>query len=265
MEVAVGSIPSSTATSTFAGFYNPCLGARVWLSNTEIVLPADLRSTGSIVLVSLRVGSQARLTRLEPPVCEFPSELRLCDVSAADRTILAVHSSPLDSPRLVCAKIDIGVGAQGLESTQSSSGSSSTVPVWRDLPIDVVSAELRGNATTEVIQIVPTDAVASDAAQGFEAIYTSPLSAAPPPLVVMPHGGPHSSFHTGFNTAIAFLTAAGFATLQARFRGCAAIPLLADEPARLHRAPRFVPSRFQSAPQRRRSTTAARSGSGRSR
>ena len=59
--------------------------------------------------------------------------------------------------------------------------------------------------------------------RSFESIFTRPvdISTPPrrPPLVVMPHGGPHSVSTTSFSVELAFLNAAGFATLQINYRG----------------------------------------------
>ena len=46
-----------------------------------------------------------------------------------------------------------------------------------------------------------------------------PPAPAPPPLVVMPHGGPHSVVTASFNPQVAYLTAAGYATLIVNYRG----------------------------------------------
>jgi len=40
-----------------------------------------------------------------------------------------------------------------------------------------------------------------------------------PPLIVMPHGGPHSSNSTGFLTSVAYYALAGFAVLMINYRG----------------------------------------------
>lgn len=48
---------------------------------------------------------------------------------------------------------------------------------------------------------------------------TLPKGAEKPPLVVMPHGGPHARDYWGFDPSVQFLASAGYAVLQVNFRG----------------------------------------------
>jgi acylaminoacyl-peptidase len=57
----------------------------------------------------------------------------------------------------------------------------------------------------------------------FEAILTYPVLAAGelrrPPIVLYPHGGPHSASDGGFNVDVGTLVGAGFAVLLVNYRG----------------------------------------------
>ena len=48
---------------------------------------------------------------------------------------------------------------------------------------------------------------------------TLPKGSEKPPLVVMPHGGPHARDYWGFDPSVQFLASAGYAVLQVNFRG----------------------------------------------
>ena len=91
-------------------------------------------------------------------------------------------------------------------------------PLFRCSLSEDFAPKLRGCPPPTLLQVSPS---AEDGGGGtFEAILVLPPPApAPPPLVVMPHGGPHSVVTASFNPQVAYLTAAGYATLIVNYRG----------------------------------------------
>ncbi|KAL4719679.1 hypothetical protein ACJJTC_003000, partial [Scirpophaga incertulas] len=58
-----------------------------------------------------------------------------------------------------------------------------------------------------------------DAVKSFTAIYVAPKSGGKVPLIVWPHGGPHSGFVNSFSMEAALFTMLGFSLLQVNYRG----------------------------------------------
>ena len=76
-----------------------------------------------------------------------------------------------------------------------------------------VSLNSGGDITTRVITL-REDNIA------FQGILSTPRSAKqPPPLILAPHGGPHSVCLCTFNPTLSFFSAMGFAFLQVNYRG----------------------------------------------
>ncbi|XP_028174250.1 acylamino-acid-releasing enzyme-like isoform X1 [Ostrinia furnacalis] len=74
-------------------------------------------------------------------------------------------------------------------------------------------------ATSSVQYLQLTHENSEDSVKSFTAIYMAPQKEGKLPLVVWPHGGPHSGFVNAFASEAAFFAMLGFAMLQINYRG----------------------------------------------
>ncbi|CAI5979169.1 unnamed protein product [Closterium sp. NIES-65] len=232
IDIPINSIISVVARAEeqggFPGLYAAGAIANPWLADGRtLLLTTAWRSTQAIISVHVESG---RVSRLTP---EGPISWVLLDVR--NNVVVAGASTPACPTKLMLGRVNAGwLKQEGW--------------LWSEIsPPHVEYADAVENALKstefEVIPIVPsvskTQGLTEGAKQPFEAIFVrrqpeaaaapppagskvAPAPAAPaalPPLLVVPHGGPHGVSTTNFVMPYAYLCALGYAVLHVNYRG----------------------------------------------
>lgn len=180
----------------FPGIYVwSILPERCWTADGKgVIFHTRWRSYMKIVLVNCSDKSVTVLT-------SAPGAWSLLDVK--NDILLASHSSPNSPPKLMIAALPEVVPESGLS--------------W--IPVAQSYHSLEKEITWEVLSFAPSEN--SDFKDEYEALLLRPVMEddTKPPLIVYPHGGPHSSFAGDFGLPLACLCRLGFAILCVNFRG----------------------------------------------
>ncbi|XP_075288481.1 acylamino-acid-releasing enzyme-like isoform X2 [Opisthocomus hoazin] len=183
----------------FAGLYGEALPPRCWAADSRrAVLGTPQRSRTDLLLVDTEVATVTNLTAGSPEGCWELLTLQW-------DLLVATCSAPNRPPSLVVSALP---------------------PAGRELPLCWVPVEdtpTVPGVTWKTLTVRPPCSGQSPAAHGtqaFEALLLSPLDgAAPHPLVVCPHGGPHAVFDARWRPSMAALCRLGFAVLLVNYRG----------------------------------------------
>ncbi|XP_075370223.1 acylamino-acid-releasing enzyme [Mycteria americana] len=186
-------------TEAFAGLYAETLPLRCWAADSRrAVLGTPQRSRTDLLLVDTEAATVANLTAGLPEGCWELLTLQW-------DLLVATCSAPHRPPSLLAAVLP---------------------PAGRELPlrwVPVEDAPTVPGVTWKTLTIRPPCSGQSPTTHGtqtFEALLLSPPeSAAPHPLVVCPHGGPHAVFDARWRPSMAALCRLGFAVLLVNYRG----------------------------------------------
>eukprot|EP00735_Rhodelphis_limneticus_P013462 TRINITY_DN716_c0_g1::TRINITY_DN716_c0_g1_i1::g.18388::m.18388 TRINITY_DN716_c0_g1::TRINITY_DN716_c0_g1_i1::g.18388 ORF type:complete len:898 (+),score=194.27,sp/Q338C0/AARE2_ORYSJ/30.65/8e-64,sp/Q338C0/AARE2_ORYSJ/30.10/1e-12,Peptidase_S9/PF00326.16/5.5e-33,Abhydrolase_5/PF12695.2/1.4e-08,Abhydrolase_6/PF12697.2/2.9e-06,Abhydrolase_3/PF07859.8/8.4e-05,COesterase/PF00135.23/0.0077,CDKN3/PF05706.7/0.016,PD40/PF07676.7/0.22,PD40/PF07676.7/3.7e+03,PD40/PF07676.7/7.3e+03,DLH/PF01738.13/0.1 TRINITY_D len=221
----VSGIPKNELEA-FPGLYSDAFSNRMWLDDgVHIVMATSWRSQQHIVCINTDTGMVRRVrvqvtTPQGASLGENGGAWNILDVSFGQ--ILLTYSSPNRHPCLVIAS-----ARQILDSIANSNNSSSgngNANVAIDVTGQLVfEGELR-NLEYTVLSIPPSlvnqDLTAAGVDQNIEAIMVRKRGVTGPlPLVVMPHGGPHSAYTSSFDTGSGFLAELGFMCALINYRG----------------------------------------------
>eukprot|EP00271_Cylindrocystis_brebissonii_P008724 TRINITY_DN23204_c0_g1_i1.p1 TRINITY_DN23204_c0_g1~~TRINITY_DN23204_c0_g1_i1.p1 ORF type:complete len:820 (-),score=144.15 TRINITY_DN23204_c0_g1_i1:1094-3553(-) len=213
LNIIIDVVPRAEEAGGFPGLYCTSIVPQPWLvsDNRTLLLTTVWRSTQAIIAVHVENG---RVSRLTP---EGPISWGLLDI--CQNAVIAGASTPACPTKLMLGRQNAGwLKAEGW--------------LWSEISpphveyADSVEAALK---STE-FEVIPVPVVArgqplsEGAKQPFEAIFVrrqqADLAAGVlPPLVVVPHGGPHASTSTTFSMPYAYLTALGFSVLHVNYRG----------------------------------------------
>ncbi|XP_054752252.2 acylamino-acid-releasing enzyme-like [Lytechinus pictus] len=196
--ITVDVVQSPSDERPFPGLYVGRFDQNCWLDNEIALVSTAWRSNQAIIAINICSGKVTRVTDSQ----EFGSWL-FCDIK--ERFILAYRSSPTNSGQLV-----IGVMPQEGDISGIS---------WK--PLHEASVTLP-DVTWNVITLKPKTDQSSDI--DFEAIILKPTedlvsSEKKPPLIVMPHGGPHSLISTGYLMFPGAFCRLGFVIACVNYRG----------------------------------------------
>ncbi|RMX52916.1 hypothetical protein pdam_00010942 [Pocillopora damicornis] len=166
----------------FPGIYNLylTLADRCWTPDgNSVILSTVWRTSQKIVLINCKDKTVTNLTS-------------------------ASHSSPNSPPKLMVATLPPDIPEPGLS--------------W----IEVAHSEilnLENEISWKVMTLAPSEN--ADFKDEYEAVFIKPglKDETKPPLIVFPHGGPHSAFLSDFSLSSACLCKLGFAILGVNFRG----------------------------------------------
>lgn len=188
------------AWGTFPGIYCSALPALCWAADSRrLVLDTAQRSQQDVFVVDTQTGATTSLTAGAPQGS--------WSVLTIDRDLLvAKFSTPSCPPTLKVAVLP-------------SAGQEAQVQ-WVCLqdapPVPSISWSIR------TLQPPPEQEHPQYGGLDFDAILLRPSegpTAQKPPLVVMPHGGPHTVFSAGWTLYPAVLCRVGFAVLLVNYRG----------------------------------------------
>ena len=169
----------------FTGLFSPHFSPRCWLDEQTLVVSGAQGETMVPIIININTGL---VTVPSSPSCHG---VEVLDV--AGDLVLGKRSDPLTPPYLVVARL----GDSLAELTFSPVG-------------DVPECPVPGLTWTSQ-QFNPGHV--------FTAHYVGPRSGEEVPLIVWPHGGPHSVITTDFKTVVMFFCQLGFGVLFVNYRG----------------------------------------------
>lgn len=177
----------------FYGIFNTGFPKRPWASNNRLFLNTYQKYTINSYIINTDTGD---ITELE---YENGSQLI---VDTKDDIVLALRRSFFVPDNLVIAKLP----PQGAEHSLA----------WTKIGSSVSVPEVEGCTYKYFDLSVPGETVG-----GFNAIYLGPKSdnEKKVPLIVWPHGGPHSAFANYFFLGAAFFLSQGYSILLVNYRG----------------------------------------------
>ncbi|BHF59724.1 hypothetical protein SprV_0100268500 [Sparganum proliferum] len=238
-EVIVPLVASPNSKTGFPGlFLADGLPDRIWLSDSKaLVLSSQWASEQALLLIDLRqeISLSDRIIRLPSPLSEVPTDAGHAgygSVSLLDihEDVVVVRASSPTAPhflaisRLPPTVLQAKAGVSQMKWLNICPGDkvNGPIPILKGVRWDILehSAETPDQrfdvSRFESILIQPTDPVSLKTAFGssIDLNWTSPLG-----LIVLPHGGPHSSFSTEWLSLVAAFVASGFACLLVNYRG----------------------------------------------
>jgi len=173
--------------SQFCGIYSPSLSQRCWLDADTLLLSCPQGETNRALKVSLSSKSVE--------VMSHEAGVSVLDISQG--YVLAVSSQPTTPHHLLIARV---------------SSSLTFIPVSSPLPCPVA-----GLGWSSIL----IDDPLTPPTLAYTAHYIGPLEgeADNTPLIVWPHGGPHSVITTDFKTIVMFYCRLGYGVLFVNYRG----------------------------------------------
>ena len=203
-KVVVSKVSDTTSSSTFAGFYGSNVPKYVWLDQHHVVYTVAVRSRNRIAIVSLSDGK----VQMMHPESKHLTDHVLLSVDAKNGRVLFLKSSITSRPDLMSSQRD---------------GSTSCLFVYdkkREQYVFPPSHEKCAVETSNVeIRQISYD---KKNKRSFESVLTLPRDEHGKkkyPLIVAPHGGPHSVTTLSYRTDLHFLCEVGYATLCVNYRG----------------------------------------------
>jgi acylaminoacyl-peptidase len=177
----------------FPGFYSS-FEKQCWIcinNQLLLVMSTNWRSSSAIVTINVATGQIARISNLIDHHWTFLG-------ATHDGYIVAKRSAPNHPGVLVMTKY-CGEGCA----------------VWQELDaIDYSeNAQLLLKEISFSVHSIP------DRGANVEAILVCPKNRKNRPLILMPHGGPHSSFTTNFSASVAAFVSHGYAVVLSNYTG----------------------------------------------
>jgi acylaminoacyl-peptidase len=167
-----------------------------WVSDTELLLCTTWGSADAVIHVDTATGAVRRIT---PPQAEA-GHWQLLD--AAPGVCVAVVSTPQSPPCLAVAEAPAWTWRHVLPAAPEPHSAALAALEWSIVDVPLPGRPAGAPAEVEAILLRRT-----------------PTDARPPPVILVPHGGPHTACVAGYVPSLAFLAASGFAVLQVNYRG----------------------------------------------
>lgn len=203
----------------FPGLYCTNVLSSPWLSDgCSLVLSSIWGSMQVLLAINVVSGKVSRISP-ENSISSWSA------LAVHDNVVLAVSSSPASPPKLKYGCLS-RVDTVNDENTRCS---------WLDIPIPLIdySEKVKASLSStefEILKIPVKDQdffLTEGAKQPFEAIFVSSRfsgesesqESACKPLIVILHGGPHSTSLTSFSRTQAFLSSLGYNLLFVNYRG----------------------------------------------
>merc|ERR1719474_496398 len=176
--------------SEFCGLYRPDIPKNCWLNANSLIMSCPQGETIRPVIVQIGSGNVK--------VPANPSCLGVTVTDVKEDLVIGIKSDPTTPPHLVFARISM---EQEFEFAPAFTVPACPVPdlTWSSLLLNPISEPF-----------IP-----------FTAHYVGPTntSSSSVPLIVWPHGGPHSVITTDFKTIVMFFCQLGYGILFVNYRG----------------------------------------------
>ncbi|CAG9862113.1 unnamed protein product [Phyllotreta striolata] len=189
----VGSEKQIEGGKQFYGLYNTGFIRRPWASQNRLIVNTNQKYTLNSYVIDINSGS---ITQLESGA----DSMRVVDVS--DDTVLAVKRNFLKPDEVILGKLPQPGNESGIN--------------WSNLTTSEIVPSLRNSRIDYIDLKAPTGEM-----RDFNAIYIGPKSGdnKSVPLLVCPHGGPHSAYANFLYLEETMYLTHGFAMLLVNFRG----------------------------------------------
>eukprot|EP00899_Mesostigma_viride_P022535 jgi/Mesvir1/3466/Mv11959-RA.1 len=217
LATAKGGLPTRTVLpvvyeandpSVFPGLTAIGMSRNPWLPDgSTLILNTSWRSRNAIVAIEIESGAISEVSP-GPSGDGKDASWTLLDINAG--VAVASVNTPCKPTVLACCFLPPG----GITPGQ---------PTWHWYDAGMPFAKLPDKVDRALssfdFQVLPVPP--RDGGHTFEAVVLSPKDAAKSkaPTIVVPHGGPHSSFSTGYVTSHAFLCSLGYNVILVNFRG----------------------------------------------
>ena len=203
-EVLVGKVSDTTSSSEFAGFYGSDVPKSVWLDQHRVVYTVTVRSRKRLAVVSITDGKVQVMYSDSKKLTDHV----LLTVDSKSERVLFSESSITSRPVLMCSHCN------------NDSGPSCLLDFDTNLERYVVPSHQPCSINTSNVTIRE---ISYDKNRSFESILILPFDKKEKrkrvPLIVSPHGGPHSVTTLSYRTDVHFLCEVGYATLFVNYRG----------------------------------------------
>nr|AEE63650.1 unknown [Dendroctonus ponderosae] len=178
---------------TFYGIYNTGFPKRPWASNNQLLINTNQKYTINSYIINIDSGDITEL--------EFADGSQIV-LDVKDDLVLALRRNFLVPDSLVIGKLAQIVSGNGAQ--------------WTELTPKIEVPELAGS-TFRYLDLVASEGEVGD----FNAIYLGPSAGDDQkvPLIVWPHGGPHSAFANYFILEAALFLSLGYAIVLVNYRG----------------------------------------------
>ncbi|KAG0002530.1 hypothetical protein BGZ79_002808 [Entomortierella chlamydospora] len=215
LDVASGAISTvvdyvrkADSKTGFPGLYVDQLPKQVWASSTKIITSSAWRLRRTVLSIDIVSGAVEELT---PPSLYPGSTTALFSNS---KWILSTYSTPVDPWVLLLGQIesDEKSGIKVRFSTLESSKVEKAKPFYQPHSWSIVDKIPGQLESLEALFLEPFKF-------NSESQKTSAVGGSKPPLVIFPHGGPHSGFSAEFSVLVLVLVGLGFSVACVNFTG----------------------------------------------
>ncbi|KAI8361548.1 Alpha/Beta hydrolase protein [Mortierella sp. GBAus27b] len=191
----------------FPGLYIDQLPRKLWISSTKVVTSSAWRSRRALLVIDTETGTVEDLT----PASQHAGATTV--LYADSRWILATYSTPTEPWKLILGQINVDqsktqVHFSTLENNKVEKARTYYEPHSWSI-VDKIPGQL------ESLEVILLEPFKSDSA----AQKSSAVGGSKPPLVIFPHGGPHSGFSTDFLLLSLVLVGLGFTVACVNFTG----------------------------------------------
>ncbi|KFH62920.1 hypothetical protein MVEG_11444 [Podila verticillata NRRL 6337] len=205
-------VRKADTTTGFPGLFVDQLPKQLWISATKIVTSSAWRLRRTLLLIDVMSGSVQELT---PPKA-YPGSMTA--LFASTHWILTTYSTPTSPWALMLGQIDsnkqndsIAVHFSVLEVNKVEEAK----PFYMTHSWSIVGKIPGQLKNLEVLYLQPF----RNDFKNTKAQAQSAVSGTKPPLVIIPHGGPHSGFAAEFSVLNTVLLGLGFAVACVNFTG----------------------------------------------
>ncbi|KAF9192562.1 hypothetical protein BGZ51_005359 [Haplosporangium sp. Z 767] len=210
VSTVVDFVRKANTSTGFPGLYVDQLPKKLWVSPTKIITSSAWHLRRTLLSIDVESGAVEELT----PSSQYPGSTTA--LFANSRWILTTYSTPTEPWSLLLGQVDFDdenkknfkVHFSVLESSKIEKPKTFYKPhSWSIL--DKIPGQ-RENLEALFLEPFTSDKAAQN---------TSAVSGMKPPLVVFPHGGPHSGFSAEFSVLNLVLVGLGFAVACVNFTG----------------------------------------------
>ncbi|KAF9352142.1 hypothetical protein BGX26_009998 [Mortierella sp. AD094] len=208
ISTVVDYVRKADSKTGFPGLYIDQLPKQIWASSTKIITSSAWRLRRTLLSIDIVSGAIEELT----PSSLYPGSTTA--LSSNSKWVLATYSTPVEPWVLLLGQIDadtksnIKVHFSTLESSKVEKAKSFYQPHTWSI-VDNIPGQLE---SLEALFLEPFKF-------NSESQKTSAVSGSRPPLVIFPHGGPHSGFSAEFSVLILVLVGLGFSVACVNFTG----------------------------------------------
>ncbi|KAF9434091.1 hypothetical protein BGZ76_008553 [Entomortierella beljakovae] len=209
VSTVVDIVKRADSKTNFPGLYIDQLPKKTWVTPTKIVASTAWRLRRTLISIDINSGAVEELT----PLSQHPGSTTV--LYADSKWVLATYSTPVDPWILLLGQVDTESNKSSIKLHLSTLESNK---------IEKAKAYYQPHSWS-IVNDIP------DQLESLEALFVEPykfngdlqksstVSGSKPPLVIFPHGGPHSGYSAEFSVLTLVLVGLGFAVACVNFTG----------------------------------------------